>query len=98
MATGTTADDASLAVAGHFLRSLERADHARTPFAHWLLENALPEKAIDGIVNLPVAPPQESLFNGTRSRADAFGSNIARMSPASGSRPISTSPSSFSRC
>ena len=67
MATGATADDAaSLAVAGHFIRSLESADHARAPFDHWLLADALPQKAIDGIVNLPVAPPHEAAFNGTR--------------------------------
>lgn len=53
-------------IARHFLACLDQAVHSREPYDHWLLDNALPQSTLDAIVNLPVAPPQQSVFNGTR--------------------------------
>jgi hypothetical protein len=53
-------------VAAHFLAALSRSVHATAPYDHWLLEDVLPEQAIDDIVSLPVAPPEGAVFNGTR--------------------------------
>ncbi|HUO92426.1 MAG TPA: hypothetical protein VMU22_05870 [Rhizomicrobium sp.] len=54
------------AIARHFLGSLSRAGHARAPYDHWLLEDALPPSVIDTIAALPVAVPGDTIFNGTR--------------------------------
>lgn len=50
----------------HFLRALSQAHCSAEPYSHWLLRDALPEALIDGIANLPVAPPEAAIFNGTR--------------------------------
>lgn len=52
--------------ARHFISSLDRARHVRAPFDYWLLETALPEHLLDGIVALPFAPPGEAIFSGKR--------------------------------
>lgn len=54
------------AIVETFLACLKRAEHGRTPYDHWLLEDALPEPVIDAIAALPVAPPEGAVFNGTR--------------------------------
>lgn len=53
-------------VAVRFLTSLGEAVHRRTPYDHWLLDEALPDETLDAIAALPVAPPQGAVFNGTR--------------------------------
>lgn len=50
----------------HLLGCFERAHHAREPYDHWLLDRALPETDLDDIANLPLQPPQSTVFNGTR--------------------------------
>ncbi len=67
----TDIDPKNLAVgarslARYFLGGLDRATHAHAPYDHWLLDDALPERVLDDIANLPVASPQGAVFNGTR--------------------------------
>jgi len=53
-------------VAESFLACLARANHVIAPFDYWLLKGALPEADVDAIANLPVAPPENVVFNGRR--------------------------------
>jgi hypothetical protein len=53
-------------VADAFLDCLSRAQHAATPYDHWLLQDALPEQDIAAIEALPFPPPQASVFDGKR--------------------------------
>ena len=48
------------------LAALHKAEHQREPFDYWLLEDMLPEAVCDGIAALPVAPPEEPIFDGWR--------------------------------
>lgn len=52
--------------AAHFIACLDRARHVKEPYSYWLLDNALPERCIDGIATLPFPPPQGAIFNGRR--------------------------------
>jgi len=52
--------------ASHFITSLDASKHVREPFNYWLLENALTDELIDGIVSLPYEPPRDPLFVGKR--------------------------------
>lgn len=54
------------AIARSFLECLGRADHQRSPFDYWLLDRALPESTLNGIVALPFAPPAKAMFDGRR--------------------------------
>ncbi|MFA5949829.1 MAG: 2OG-Fe(II) oxygenase [Hyphomicrobium sp.] len=54
------------ASASHFITSLDGSRHVRGPFNYWLLENALTDELIDGIVSLPYEPPSDPLFVGKR--------------------------------
>lgn len=56
----------SSSVADTFLACLARARHERQPFDFWLLDGALPAGEIAAIVDLPVPPPQDAVFNGRR--------------------------------
>jgi hypothetical protein len=53
-------------VAESFLSCLARAKHATQPFDYWLLDGALPEADVEAIANLPIAPPEDVVFNGRR--------------------------------
>lgn len=59
-------------VAQSFLACLARAKHVTKPFDYWLLEGALPEKDVSGILALPFAPPAEAVFNGRRETNNAL--------------------------
>lgn len=48
-------DDAT--ISRHFLRALDRAAAAKTPFRHWLLEDMLPAETCTAIDTLPFEPP-----------------------------------------
>lgn len=50
----------------HFIACLDRARHVGEPFSYWLLENALPERLIDGIAALPFSLPEGAIFDGRR--------------------------------
>ena len=58
-------------VATSFLVCLEAARHETWPYDHWLLENALPEGTCEAIADLPFAPPEEPVFDGTRESNNA---------------------------
>lgn len=45
------------AVAQSFLHCLETSRHSAQPYRHWLLSQALPVEAADGIAELPWGPP-----------------------------------------
>jgi hypothetical protein len=49
-----------------FLACLERARHVKEPYDYWLLQGALPEADVEAILNLPIAPPKDVVFNGRR--------------------------------
>jgi hypothetical protein len=53
-------------VAESFLSCLQRAKHVRQPFDYWLLSDALPEADVEAVASLPVAPPEDLVFNGRR--------------------------------
>ena len=53
-------------VALTFLACLARARHVTEPFDHWLLDGALPESDVQGILDLPFAPPKDAVFDGRR--------------------------------
>ena len=53
-------------IARYLLASLSTAAHARDPYDHWLIEDALPASVIDDIAALPVDVPGDVIFNGTR--------------------------------
>ncbi len=53
-------------VADAFLACLVRSKHVTQPFDYWLLEDALPQADLDAITQLPVAPPEISVFSGRR--------------------------------
>lgn len=53
-------------IASRFVSALSDSHHSGFPFDHWLLDDALPEPVIDAIADLPVAPPDGAVFNGTR--------------------------------
>lgn len=55
-----------LSVADTFLACLARAKHETKPFDFWLLQGALPEADVEAIASLPIAPPQDLVFNGRR--------------------------------
>lgn len=50
----------------HFKACLDRARHISQPFNHWLFDDALPERVIDGIAQLPFDPPSGAVFDGRR--------------------------------
>ena len=58
-------------VVASFLTSLKNARHETAPFDYWLLENPLPEGYCDAIANLPIAPPEDIVFNGRRETNNA---------------------------
>jgi hypothetical protein len=53
-------------VGSHFLDCLARSEHETWPFSYWLLDQALPGDIVDGIANLPFAPPSAPIFDGRR--------------------------------
>ena len=53
-------------VSAAFLDCLQRSNHVTTPFDHWLLTNALPTADVQALLDLPIAPPQDVVFNGRR--------------------------------
>ncbi|MDR3512824.1 MAG: 2OG-Fe(II) oxygenase [Caulobacteraceae bacterium] len=53
-------------VASALLASLEQAERADQPFAHWLLEDALPARVAAAIAALPFDPPTGARFDGRR--------------------------------
>lgn len=53
-------------VADTFLSCLSLANHVRQPFDYWLLDGALPWEDVEAITSLPVPPPENLSFNGTR--------------------------------
>jgi len=55
-----------LTVADSFLECLALSQHVKVPFDYWLLESVLPADDIDEILDLPIAPPSEAIFNGRR--------------------------------
>ena len=50
----------------HFLHSMADAGHIKEPYDYWLLDDVLPEQAIDSIANLPFPAPIQPVFNGRR--------------------------------
>lgn len=48
------------------LHCLDKAQAETTPFPHWLLKDVLTEEACDGILELPIAPPQIDQYGGAR--------------------------------
>jgi hypothetical protein len=48
------------------LAALNKAEHLREPFDYWLMEDILPEAVCDGIAALPLAPPEDAIFDGRR--------------------------------
>ena len=59
------------AVADSFLSCLEHSRHVTQPFYYWLLEDVLPEADVDAVEALPIAPPQDTEFNGRRETNNA---------------------------
>ncbi|MBP2300019.1 2OG-Fe(II) oxygenase [Azospirillum picis] len=59
------------AVAASFLRCLARSRRADSPYAHWLLSDALPEQTGDAIARLPWTPPAVSDTYGKRETNNA---------------------------
>jgi hypothetical protein len=53
-------------VAESFLSCLARSKHVTQPFDYWLLAGALPEADVEAIAKLPIAPPEDVVFNGRR--------------------------------
>lgn len=53
-------------VGSHFLECLARSEHKTWPFSYWLLDQALPGDIVDGIADLPFAPPSAPTFDGRR--------------------------------
>jgi hypothetical protein len=53
-------------VGAQFLDCLARATRRTAPYRYWLLENALPNAIVDGIVALPYAPPTAAVHDGRR--------------------------------
>lgn len=60
-----------LADADCFLDSLDRARAERTPFRHWLLEDALSSETCAAIRALPLPPPKIGSYDGTREANNA---------------------------
>jgi hypothetical protein len=58
-------------VARSFLDCLDRAQHETRPFDYWLLQDALPCDDVKAILQLPFAPPTDSVFNGRRETNNA---------------------------
>lgn len=54
------------ATSQQFIGCLDRSNHVKEPYDYWLLDNALPERCIDGIAGLPFAPPTGAVFDGRR--------------------------------
>ena len=49
-----------------FLGCLDKAQAETQPFPHWLLEDALTKETCDGILDLPIEPPRNDNYDGTR--------------------------------
>jgi len=70
-------------VGSHFLDCLGRSERKTWPFSYWLLDQALPGDIVDGIANLPFAPPPAPTFDGRR---EANNSTRVYFSPESQQR------------
>lgn len=53
-------------VGGHFRKALQSSRTQRRPFAHWLLDRALPAGTLADVAALPFAPPAGARFDGRR--------------------------------
>ena len=49
-----------------FLSSLRDSTRSNFPYPHWLLERCLPEKMVEAVTNLPIAPPHIEDTQGRR--------------------------------
>jgi hypothetical protein len=65
------------------LTCMAQANHVRSPFDHWLLQDVLPSDWVDAIANLPFDPPQEAVFDGRR---EANNSTRVYFNPANRAR------------
>ena len=61
----------STMVADTFLGCLAGARHETSPFDYWLLKNALPAADVEAVLALPLAAPDNPLFNGRRETNNA---------------------------
>lgn len=49
-----------------FLSALDASKGEDWPYPHWHLDKAIPDEAIDELVALPYAPPEDAVFDGRR--------------------------------
>ena len=52
--------------AAHFLARLDAAREEPAPYRHWLLDNMLPDRVVEQVVALPLAPPRIEDTQGRR--------------------------------
>jgi hypothetical protein len=66
MSVDTTVPALVQDVQASFIAALAGSERHTSPYRYWLLSNVLPESVAAELQTLPLAPPQDLLFNGRR--------------------------------
>ena len=66
MVPSHSADPSSLDIEDTFITALARSKRLKSPYHHWLLEEALPDTIADEIAALPFEAPREMTHDGKR--------------------------------